>query len=338
MIVVLNFCHHDRDTALRLLQWVTTLGGVGKHDLMLQYSRVVKDNDNWQELKAEGEKAFASVSTVLIDGEDERGWPWSPNYAWMNALRVIREKIQKPWLWMEADCVPLVPEWLDRIEAEYTKAAKPFMGAEVSGPPRRLSGVAVYPPMVVTYLQKKRLGDMSVRNEAFDSYYASEWMDHAHVTSLIQNVYLTQRDPDVLPTFPTQESLSLLDPRAVLFHRCKDGTLINRLREKETGTKIAVIESLVEMKGSFNAEGNALIRELEAEIARLKASPPNLDSDKPYFKTVIEKSVQEVTGRTPEQQAKIDAMVIKRKATLQKKARLSAALKASWAKRKAAKA
>lgn len=271
MLLVLNFCHTDRDVALKLLQWCGELQCGAKHDLLLHCSQQIRRTDQHLELEELAKKHFLSVSIASPPTEDERGWPHSPNHGWMSALQIVREKIMKPWLWLEPDATPLTKECFDVIDAEYVRvnppptamvktdvkpmfgtkqrAAQPpprtfpFMGAEVTSPAHRMSGVAVYPAQVVSFLHKRLLSDlvavrsrfgaeMGPREEAFDSYFAAEILPYVHFTPMIQNIHLVSRDPDIAPTFPTMDSLSLLDPSAVLFHRCKDGSLIDRLREK----------------------------------------------------------------------------------------------------------
>lgn len=340
MIVVLNFCNHDRDQALRLLQWIGELGGVKGHDVLLQFSQGVRRAEQHVELIEEATKHFAAVSTNVPCTEDERGWPHSPNHGWLAALTLIREKVMKPWLWLEPDAAPISPLWLNKIEAEYIAVnpavepkdknppkVKPFMGALVNGSNRRLSGVAVYPPRVVSFLTQRRLPDLHVRNEAFDSYFAPEFTPFAHFTNLIQQVHLVSRDPEIAPTFPTQESLSLLNPEAVLFHRCKDVTLIDRLRERSDTKRIVVSEHLIAHKGLFehSPENQQRFADMQAEIdlLRLKLSgsnangviPPKTNDSpgaKPEKHSSRSASRRRVKKkRTPEQQAVIDARMAK---------------------------
>lgn len=241
MITVLNYCAADRDTALNLLRWIGQLGGAGKHELILQDCQQVVRAGLHTELLTEAKKHFANVEHFTPFTEDERGWPQSANHGWLQAVIHMRELFAKraqgsvlpAWLWMEADCVPTSFTWADALEAAYPKANKPFMAAEVLHPVRRLSGIALYPARVSSYLRHRRLGDLTMRSgkgEAFDQYYSPEWIEFTHFTKLIQNVHFTA--PNVPPTFPDAASLSLLDPEAVLFHRCKDGSLIERLRER----------------------------------------------------------------------------------------------------------
>lgn len=278
MITLLNVSHQNRALALGLLKWIGELGGVSKHDMILQVSQGLRQSETHTELVEEATKHFASVSLIVPCTSDERGWPWSCNHAWMHALQTVREKIQKPWLWLEEDCVPLTSDWLDKIEEEYKKAdasKKAFMGAEVLRPSHRMSGIGVYPPMVVSYLTKIRLPDLDQSNFAWDHFLASEIVPHTHFTRLIQNVYLTSKDPDISPTFPTAESLSILDTQAVLFHRCKDSTLIDRLREKlpVSSDDVPMTPKLAD-DGTRAKAGNDEIAALKAEIERLKATQP----------------------------------------------------------------
>lgn len=362
MIVVLNFCHHDRDQALKLLKWSGVLQCGKRHDIILHFSQQVRRTDVHLELEEEAKKHWLSVSMASPTTEEERGWPYSPNHGWMSALQLIREKIMKPWLWLEPDAVFLTGDCLDLLDKEHARVNPeidpksknppkvfPFMGAEVTSPAHRMSGVAVYPPSVVTFLQKRKLIDlvadrgrgMGQREEAFDSYFAPEWLPNCHFTPLIQQIHWTS--PDVEPTFPDQASLSLLDPRAVLFHRCKDGTLIDRLREKlsacVSGLNVSVdpghsgeqergalpVVDKTTMPGALPSAGSSPAAEsnreaeLEAELARLRAEMAAKNFEPAPFPQGMGETIH------PSFKAAADA----------KKAATSAKLKAAWERRKA---
>lgn len=311
MIVILNFCNHDRDMALRQLRWIGELGAGKKHDIILQFSQGVKAVGGQHELIEEATKHFNSCSNNTPCTEEERGWPRSPNHGWLAAVTLVREKVMKPWLWMEPDLTILTATAFDQFEAEYQRVnpevdpkakvkptIKPFMGAEVISPAgRRMSGCGMYPAKVVAFMARKRLHDFSVREEAFDSYLASEIVPFAHFTPLLQNVHLTSRDPDISPSFPTQESLSILDPRAAMFHRCKDGTLIDRFQEVRryqgpsvmdhpdpiTGTVLSppLRAALVECsKPSREMELEMQLQQLRSEIAAKEEAKSKAASDR----------------------------------------------------------
>jgi len=311
MKFVLNYCLHDRDLTLKLLCWIGCLGGSKESTLVLQGSQSVLRENAHTELIEEAEKHFGFVESFIPFTEDERGWPYSPNHGWIQSVIHQREGMHKYkvgeapfWFWLEPDCVPLTPDWVEKLEEEAKKAyaaRKPFMGAEVTSPEHRMSGVGLYPPSVLEFLEKKRLGDMHIRRDAFDSYFASEIVPKAFFTKLIQNVHLVSRNPDISPTFPDQTSLTLLDKEAVLFHRCKDGTLIDRLEEKQEKPKCVTVTQAV----SPSKE------ELQLEIQRLKAE--------------LEKKTS--TPTKGEKKSK--------KWTPERKAEMAAKMKNKWAERKA---
>ncbi len=247
MQVVLNFCHHDRDRALALLQWMGELGGCRGHDLLLSFNQHSARMGLHDALVLEAQKHFDKVDVFTPYDEDERGWPMSPNHAWRHVVFWVREKIQKPWLWLEGDVVPIpLPDgriWINEIAAEYdlaTKAGKYFLGDDVNvpGSRRHCSGIAVYPAKVAAFT--RRLAH--VDREAFDMFFANEFLPHVQFTRLIQHLHHDPAHPETHaegPTFPDAASLAMIRPEAVLWHRCKDGSLIDRLREKKNGVCVS---------------------------------------------------------------------------------------------------
>lgn len=261
MLVVLNFCHNDRDQALNLLRWMKELGGCQNHDLFLQTNIISASSGLHQELHLLAVEMFAKVEMRVLDRPEERPWPWAANNAWRDYVFFSRMKVARPWLWLEPDCAPISHGWLDQIDAEYTRANRPFMGDEVTRPERRMSGVGVYPPYVTSYTKKlATLGPV-----AWDQYLANDIVPNCHFTNLIQHVWNVELGkPETIPTFPNADSLKLIEPSTALFHRNKDGTLIQRLRER------LVPEIAPEPKG--NPELEAAL----AEIERLKAEAANV--------------------------------------------------------------
>src|SRR5688572_5937982 len=77
-----------------------------------------------------------------------------------------------------------------------------------------------------------RLWELS--DTSWDVLLYPDFAPHTAYTNLIQDIGFLPGTKE-LPTFTDAASLSVLSPNAVLFHRCKDGSLIDRLREKEKG-------------------------------------------------------------------------------------------------------
>ena len=157
---------------------------------------------------------------------------------WHECVKTVADQFNVPWFWMEPDAVPLTPDWLDKIEDEYLAAKKPFMLDKVITPTRsHNSGVGVYPGRVRDYTQ--RLWELS-GGSPWDVFLAEEFTPFTHHTGLIHDkFYRVWEDPKSgPPVFPDAESLSIIEPGAVLFHRNKDGSLIERLRESRGSVSV----------------------------------------------------------------------------------------------------
>lgn len=266
MLTVLNFCGKDRELAFKLLKWIQDLGGAKNHELLLVTGVQTAAAGMHAELELLAHETFGKAQFRVTDTQDEGGWPSSPNNAWRDTIIFTRMKVGHPFLWLEPDCTPITSDWLDRIEAEFIASGKPFLGAEVTKPQHRMSGVGVYPPDFVSHTSRLH---MLPKNVPFDQYFASDIVPKAHFTTLIQNVWNTEfGKPETIPTFPTKESLSLLDPKAVLFHRCKDGTLIDRLRENRV---VPVVVQPKDETDPLVAQNEALARQNEELMKRLRA-------------------------------------------------------------------
>lgn len=251
MLCVLGIHAGDKAQAIRLLNWLKELGGAKTHRLLMVIA-LNTDESGVAELALE---LFEKVD-VVRPNEDINGWPQGANSLWDTALRAIHRH-PEPWLWLEPDCVFLSEGCIDSIEEESKSCAKPFMGDDVNvqGVRRHMSGVAVYPGMAMNYTSKLwQLG-----NEAWDVFLADDFIPYAHFCKTIQHVFWTSRSPDIEPTFPNRASLSILRPGAVLFHRCKDGSLIDRLREIRDEKRQALAVNLKVNAGMFAHDTRCMI-------------------------------------------------------------------------------
>jgi len=239
------FPYHPGDyiRALQWMKWVRDIGTTGKHTIFLNPAKGLTGDEELREVAAQ-------VFTVQVrpDYEGLNGWPQAPNSCFRQAAWFFDSAGLGHWMFMENDAIPLVPDWLEQLEAEYRKAGKPFMGRLVPAfddhlgglVPDHCTGNMICPEH--TPGMAPRLGVAS--DVAFDVYAAREVVPKMHNTLLIQHVFnlggekSKDRHP---PTFPTVESMALLQPGAVLFHRCKDGSLINRMRERKIGSALTAV-------------------------------------------------------------------------------------------------
>ena len=201
-------------------------GLISKHKCLLVGSNGMS-KDRFDAVNAAAHRAFVDVDFIQTSAPNELGWPMSPNALFRSAATYIAERNLGHWFWCEPDCVPLKPEWLDALDADYQGSRKPFMGVKFIHPYPHLTGTAVYPSHVRRYSPKM----VSAHTRPFDLIDAITVMRNAHFTGLIEHRWGDIQN-NIAPTFPDAESLKNLPALAVVFHRCKDGSLIKRLRER----------------------------------------------------------------------------------------------------------
>lgn len=232
MILCLSFCAKDKPIAQRLANWIAELGGTNRHDLLLGYHEDTTPDGIAEVLTPH----FNHVGGFKIV-EDATTYPEIANMMWKACANKVADTFDAPWFWMEPDGVPLMPEWLDRIEDEYNEAKKPFMLDLVVTPTsRHNSGTGVYPGKVRDYTQ--RLWQLA--GSPWDVFLAPDFMPHTHHTELIHDKFYRVWDDSNSgpPVFPDAASLSIIETKAVIFHRNKDGSLIDRLRESRGGVTV----------------------------------------------------------------------------------------------------
>jgi hypothetical protein len=312
MLTLIPYFSGDKDQAIRLSRWIADLGGVKNHDCLLVIDKSTNEAGVIEPLR----EAFRSVETVFSAPVGAQG-SWgsgttdatAANEMWMTGANYVYHKLKVPFFWLEPDAAPTRSTWLDEIEAEYIAAGKPFMGMLVNMPPheKHMSGVGCYPKDVANHSTIMMMPgpvawDYAGRRDTVEK-------GKAHFTDLIQHVYRINGNKPEWPTFPTLESLFQINQRAAVFHRCKDETLIERLREQR-GTSVRVEPDTLE---------KALIREeaLKAEVLKLTrllaGSPEKLVLDQKG------KRVNSKSGRTPEQQKALNERMAKARAGRKKK-------------------
>jgi hypothetical protein len=239
MLVILPTHDGDVSLAYDLIKWIAELGGCHKHTLsILPHASLVGGRRLGALLDASVGVFNSTRLLAPVERLADEKWPLGANHMFRSLLK---RDLQRPFLWMEPDCEPTRPGWLDEIDAEYKialAAGKSFMGHKVfsnkKGLPREsLAGCAVYPADCAPLLA--RLG----RNDiAFDIAIAPYVMERAHITPLIWQFW---GQKDLPPTFlaetkrgASKNSLTLaaIPEKCALFHRCKDQSLELLLRAK----------------------------------------------------------------------------------------------------------
>ena len=183
-----------------------------------------------QLVKAEAHISFSNVRSLQTTRLEERPWPIAPNAMFRCFLRWALKSQEKYFWWNEPDCIPLKSKWLDLLEEEYIKSGKPFMGSIVDKPCRHLTGCAIYPFDASRYNPALEVGP---ENIAWDCIEPLKTIPHAHHTELFHHQWFGF-DGTGVSTFQTVSELEKISRKAVVFHRNKDHTLIDRMRENRT--------------------------------------------------------------------------------------------------------
>jgi len=255
LLVVLPFCQKDVVQARALLGWIgelrTTTDRI-PHSILLAADKKVP-LEIIRDMKAQALAIFHSADATLINVPDDRqAWPKGPNFMFHNVSQVVQQRYRVPWLWLEPDCVPLVDNWLDRLAWEYGLCPKHFMGTMATValspdlPERHMSGCAIYPTNAYEIMKEACASDI-----AFDYASAGSILgkNRAWETKLIYEIWGTH---SVIPTFKAikapDDADNVLVPAvipesAVLFHRCKDGSLIRLLRKQRSPQPEEVVKS-----------------------------------------------------------------------------------------------
>lgn len=239
--VVLPYHAGDYQLAKQLLEWIKELSGWSRQKSILLVGDSSVATEDRLALKAFASEIFSHVESLPTMAP--KGWPDGANQMWITAAKYIEGNYKNPWLWLEPDAVPLNPFWLDILAVEYANQPKQFMGhieesTDPALPKRHLAGVAVYPVNAYSIMASSIKAGI-----AFDISGAPAVIQKTSHTPHIQHFW---GQFDLPPTFVkerTAESpknaftLQHLKSDAVIFHRCKDGTLIPLLREKRNAEK-----------------------------------------------------------------------------------------------------
>lgn len=227
-VVVLPFFNYDSNLAESLLQWIITLRTPLTHEVLLSYDASTLG------MTVKRMEAYAGMCFTKVHKTSYRipgGIRFPQTAAWQHAARVMH-KMDRPWMWMEPDCVPLRQDWLTTLQNTYDKCGKPFAGPIVH---ERgwCNGTAIYPARTPEFCPRT----MSHTENAWDVEMASEMLGQCHDIGRIWHCAwgtvggrLSPIEGDS-PSF-NESLLRQIPTSAVIFHRCKDSSLISLLRPR----------------------------------------------------------------------------------------------------------
>lgn len=141
MLIILPFHRGDCQKAANLMELCSKLETVSDHQLILLYPHNT-GVENVQLVHKFAQKAFTTVHHHAIPHDIPRGWPQGPNKMFVAAASLVKDKLpfesvyvpdyrvspNGSFLWLEPDCIPTGPGWLNKLQLQYLMVKKPFLG------------------------------------------------------------------------------------------------------------------------------------------------------------------------------------------------------------------
>lgn len=283
MLCALPVYREDVSRLENLLEWIGQLGGCHDHDAVIVADAGTPAGQIFR-LQNLAQQSFKCVQ-IATTKESVKGWPQGPNELFLRTAQVAKEHGMH-WLFLEPDAVPLCPGWLDKIDIHYRVKGTPCLGQVVPCdqpglPSRHFTGVGVYPPNAID------LVDGPVRSRpdtAFDLSTAQVLVPLATHSELFQHLWGEIGNP---PTFAPKAipgtatfDLNYLRKSAVLFHRTKDGKLIDLLRKRAGLAKYPDMSKPFIQLGRFG--DIILLLPALKHLADVTGIPPKLIVSKDY--------------------------------------------------------
>lgn len=239
LLVVLGVSANDSVQAERLLDLCALYHQKCPKDSILIAAAPDLHGETKTKLRISAEIGFASVEVLEV------GWPKvayttkseGTNNLWYEAAIHAARCYQWPFLWLEADAIPLRATWLDELTAGYYAQGKRYFGsvlASSDGKLSCLSRVAIYPRG-----SGGEIKEFCAGKAAFELAAGSIVVPRAGKTKLIQQL-----------AFDANTERSKIREGAVLIHSDKDGVLLSQLIDE--ASKVSDVPTAPEGYVPFN--------------------------------------------------------------------------------------
>lgn len=219
IMVVLCFCSKDSQLMIKMVDWMGFMEMPKTHDCFLSYDTNVSPRDA-ELVRQYALEVFNEVRVHCYPKAKNDNWPQGPNYAFQQTASFINSHINQPWLFLEYDQIPLVPDWLIQLQEEYDVCGLPFMGHIVNRL-GHMNGGGVYPHDFASICPEA----MSCTDIAFD------WAMRHYVVPRCCPANDLIEQTESRPFRTVDDVRVRVRNGTILFHQSKDGTLIDRLKE-----------------------------------------------------------------------------------------------------------
>lgn len=239
MLVVIHACDKDLRRAIQNLEWAIHLDGRADFRCLISTERQIDIST----LMDVATRYFSQVDVFRYDqwrGPQE--WPQPANNAWQETARFIESSgIKLPWFWWEQDAIPVKAGFLTVIAEAHRYGQRPFSGAVTQQLGQHyVAGVAVYPWNISNHLMVALLA----AGQPWDIVASTRdgMLKKSHdITPLIAHT----PDRDNTHFDSSEDIYKHIPDTAVIFHKCKDGSLLDVLQGK-TPTEVANLKNQVQ--------------------------------------------------------------------------------------------
>lgn len=232
--VIFPVCPSDIGLAITHARWLRQMGKVHQSPAIIAFDATI----NISQLTAfrnELQATFPNIDLFKYPVPPVMGWPQAPNWALQSVARHMAQQ-ENPWLWYEADCVALVPDWVEQIEDEYFNCGRSWMGPIVKGM-GHMNGGGVYPPDAA--LRSSIM--MTCRDRAWDYDMKPQMVHDCHDASHLMRHIWTVVGDDAIETGGGETPARVTVDRIkkwvqkshVCIHRIKDDSLLGLLLRGE---------------------------------------------------------------------------------------------------------
>lgn len=231
ILLALQFWEGDRDQAMKVARLIADLEV--RHSEKADFLFVSRFDCSHDKPTLDHVSRKFNVYTH-ISRRRETGWPGGCNGLFFGTMDYIytvnvakRFPIYKAILTFEADCVPLVPNWISEISREWDRAQPAKMvGAYQTNPAGHVNGNCLLSGDIrfLKYLTRDIAGctpmggwDYMLREE----FRRQGWKDSKMFRSWWG-----------YPTTPPETFEQLLRENVVIFHGCKDSSVVEQVRKR----------------------------------------------------------------------------------------------------------
>jgi len=165
LLTTIAVSNHDAVHAERLLDFIHHQSGRQGHLLLGIQSNV--HDEMKSRIKISAGLAFHTVHEIELRPLADNAAPKTAqaNNSFRQMAEYINQRVKWPWLWLEADCTPAIPDWRAKLAAAYHDQPMHYFGTRMKIKPKSgnsaeiffMARVGIYPANAFTDLMPSEL-------------------------------------------------------------------------------------------------------------------------------------------------------------------------------------